>query len=265
MAITGAYKFFTKSYLDIDFESVSITATSNAPFITKIQDRKPYTRWISSGTDDTTTEEIIVDFGVERTIDRLHLIDHNWKEFNIQYWNGSIYTDFSTAISETVNADKTTYFEFNSVDTQLIRLQAIKSQVVDAEKYLYQLLATAELGTFVGYPTFTPNFQVKRASKELVSGRKKYSNFDQAAFFTLTFNRYPPANDHSILLSLFENRQEFYFWPCGGDETQFRFALNGTRLEDIYLCVIDGQYSPWFDNNVYNLSPNASVRLTEVG
>ena len=260
--------------MDIDNDSVQITASSGSTTANRIRDRKSYSRWSSSGSSDATTETITINPNAQRTIDRLHLIRHNWKAFNVQYWNGSSYVDFSNvvtaegtqaSITETDNAKETSYYEFDAVTTDLVRVQIETTQTVDAEKTLFSMLLTEEEGTFVGYPVFKPFFHVKRISKELLSGRPKFSDLDQAAKFSLTFTRYPPVNDWAILLSLWEGRKEFLFWPCGGDESQFRFELKGTRLEDIFLVQFESDFSPWFDQNVYDMAPNASVTLVEVG
>ena len=260
--------------MDIDIDSVQVTASSGSETVKRIRDRKSYSKWTSDGSSDATTETITIDFNSQRTFDRMHLIRHNWKSFTVQYWNGSAFVDFANVvtkegtqatISETTNAKTTNYYEFDSVTAEIVRVQVTETQTADAEKYLYQMLLTEEQGTFTGYPQFTPNFQVKRLAKELLSGRPKFSDFDEVSKFTLTFQYYPSANDHALLLSLWENREEFFFWPCGGDETQFRYPLKGTRLQDIYLVQIEGNYAPWFEQNVYELCPSGSVTFAEVG
>ena len=134
-------KFLTTNQVE-SFDS--ITVASGDASKAYIYDRNFATKWLSVGSDDTTTETIEIIFALAKTIDRISLINHNLKEFDIQYWNGSAYVDFSTAIDETTNTSTNDFYSFTSVSTLKIKLSATKTGVVDAQKYLSQLLAYAE-------------------------------------------------------------------------------------------------------------------------
>lgn len=259
------FRFFEKSRADFDIEEVALTVTSGAGSIERIRDRTTYRKWQSIGSDDTTTETITIDWNSSQTIDSIFVIKSNWKEYTIKYWDGASYVDFSTVIAETTNTDETKLHEFDAVTTERIQINIETTFVADAEKQVFQVVPTKSVGTFVGYPQFAPNNRIERVRKELLNGKPRFSDYDFQFRCTMTFQRYPVAADHSIITSLFLARREFLFWPCGGDETQFRFEFVGTRLEDLFLVQFaDGQLPQWFEQNIYENGAEYSISLEEV-
>jgi hypothetical protein len=273
MAISGGIKFFEKSKCDIDVEACTVTVSSGSSGKDRIRDRKNTTRWVSVSSNDATTETITIDLGSSQSINRIVLVKNNFKAFNVQYWNGSAYVDFSSVvtkegtqstITETTNAKTTNYYEFAIVSAQLVKVTITTTQTVDAQKYAYQVIITEEIGTLTGYPNHAREFSPITSKKTTLSGKSKYSIFGEQYSCNLGFNFYPTAADHAIILSLWEGLTEFIIYPCGGNEDQFRFKTKGDRLEDIYLVFFDGGWTPNYADNVYVLPLNYNVRLVEV-
>jgi hypothetical protein len=273
MAVSGGIKFFEKSKCDIDVDACSVAVSSGSTVKDNIRDRKNTTRWVSVSSNDTTTETITVDFGSAQTINRLVLVKNNFKAFNVQYWNGSAYTDFASVVTkegtqatvtETANAKTTNYYEFTAVSTQYIKVSITSTQTVNAQKYLYQLIATKESGTLTGFPKHEREFVPITSKKTTLSGKPKYSIFGEQYSCNLGFNFYPTAADHTIILALWEGLTEFIIYPCGGNEDQFRFKTKGDRLEDIFLVFFDSGFAPNYVENVYVLPLNYNIRLVEV-
>lgn len=273
MTISGGIKFFNKSFCDISIDEVNLVVSSGGSVKDAIRDRKNTTKWSSLGSNDATTETIEIDFGEIKTIDRLILIKNNLKAFNVQYHNGSSYTDFSSvvtkegtqaSITETANTKTTNYYEFASVSTQYIKITMTTTQTTNDEKYIYQVIATSELGAFTGYPVFNRSFSPIVSRKTTLSGKTRASVFGEMFECSLSFNGYPTALDHALVLRLWENSEEFLIYPCGGNEDQFRFKTKGDRLEDLWLVTITNDWSPNYVENVYCLPLNYSLNLTEV-
>jgi len=256
--------FFSKSATDLDRIGVSSAASSNPQRSEYVRDSTNYRYWISDGSDDSTTETLTLTFE-NQSFDRIHLIDHNLKEFTIQYWDGvSAFVDFSTPIAETINEATTSYYEFDSVTTTSVRITMEKTIAANAEKRIAQFLQSTQLHKLEGYPTLSPRFDVERITKQTIRGRRKSALLDETFSASLAFQRYPVASDLLFFKNLWDNRAEFLVWPCAGKESIFRFNIKGTRLSDIYLCELDGNYDSWFDSNTYVLGVNGSINIVQV-
>jgi len=274
MTISGAMKFFRKSFADIDYEGVVVDVSTGGATRDNLRDRKRYTRWESVGSLDGTTETITITFEEAKTMSRLLLVRHNWKAFDVQYWNGSAWTHFAAVvtkegtqanITETVNAKATSYYEFTPVSAERLRIQVTTTMVVDAQKYAYEVIATSELGTLTGYPVHQVRFGRTQAKKRTVRGMDKFTIFDEQYTSALSFQNYPTAADHTLMMTLWTGLEEFLIYPCGGDQAQYRFAdLQGNRLEDVYLCWFEDSFDPNYTQNVYQLGLNYTLGLVEV-
>lgn len=273
MAITGGIKFLYKNYADIDNASCLVSVTTNSAHRNNLRDRKTYTRWTSSGSNDATTETITIDFGASYAIDRLLLVKNNFKAFTVQYWNGSAWTDFASVVTkegtqatvtETTNTKTTNYYEFTEVTTDQIKVTITTTQTANAEKYVGEVIATKEVGTLTGYPVQTLGFEKNQIKKETLGGRPKFSILDESFSTTFDFTNYPTAADHTIIQTLWDGNEEFLIYPCGGNAAQFRFSRKGSRLEDVFLVWFDSAFEPNFTSNVYTLGLNYQIKLVEV-
>ena len=252
--ITGNAKFFYKNYL-LGLGVASITVSSgNADYL---NDNDRETKWISSGSNDTITETITVEFSTAKTVDRLMALVMNWKEFNIQYWNGSAYVDFTnvyskkddspvTGISYTDNEEPTRYWEFDSVSTLKIRYEITKTFIVDAEKCCQELFISQEIGTFEqdffsdpnkNKPSFDDGeiiITLSNMSKiQLIRG-DKYQ-------LRCTLKNVWESNDISILVAAFDIR-EVAFLANGAFQDDYE--IPSWRLQDLYNGLIIGKFTP---------------------
>ncbi len=81
MTVTGGIKFFEKSkclYVD-DARAYSLRGDSAQYMLNHNRDNG----WISTGSDDTTTEQIVIDLDSVTAIDRIILNKHNFKDVTI--------------------------------------------------------------------------------------------------------------------------------------------------------------------------------------
>ena len=113
---------------DLAFDGISITvtdttATNNGQsFVDYVRNRKNSSGWVTTGSNDAANTTLVVELGDSKDLDLIALIGHNLKAYTIQYWNGSSYVDFSTAISETANTSYNNYHSFDTVRTNKFRI-----------------------------------------------------------------------------------------------------------------------------------------------
>lgn len=272
--ITGGVKFFSKNFALVK-NGATATATSNTEGAKNALSFNQYTVWESIASDDTTTEEWIVDLGGNKTINRIFLLDMNFKNFNVMYFDGSVYTHFSSVlainsesksnVTETIYDRDSAYYEVAQVTTRFIRIQCLSTQVANAQKYLTTFVATSELGTFNGFPRVTPTSDRNEVKNQTlankVSVQKMFPNID----VTMKFNRYPDADDLALLESLFDREDPFLVWLCGGrvGSDYFKFNQRGWRLKDLINMQLTGNFSNEFDDGIYKLGFNKSLKFEE--
>lgn len=263
MAITGGIKFFKKN----QGADATVSATSGDGAAKFIIDLDVDSYWTSVGSSDAETETLTIQFDGSKTLDRILLLDHNFKSFTVKYYDGSSYVAFSnvvgingslSGITETAFAQDSSYYEFDSVTTLSIQIAVTTTQTTNAEKYLSQAIATSEYGTFVGYPEvssvdLTRNTRLKKT----LSGRFSVQKSQQTLGFNIRFRNYPSTTvynvDIDLALTLFETEDPFLIYPCGGRYTSqyFNYQIPGFRLKDCILSQIKKNYKLKYVKNIY--------------
>lgn len=275
MAISGGIKFFKKSK-NLYADGATITASSGDASAPYSIDRNPFTYWRSVASDDTTTETITLTFPESVTIDRLLLIDINWKGFVVKYFSGGSYVHFASVtgidgsksnITETAFADDTAYYEFTPVTTTSIQITITTTQTADEQKYCNQIVFTEELGTLEGYPQVKGMTHSRNErEKEMLSGKSLVLKSEESFEVTLDFNSYPNSLSDDIVLAfaLYDREENFIIWLCGGRRgAYFGYQLKGWRLKDIYTCQVVGGIKPTFSNNQYKNTVNFAIKVRE--
>ncbi len=264
MSITGGIKFFNKNKID-DGSIVASSGTSSGKFIL---DLDVDTYWTSLGSSDGVSETITITTSKSQTIDRILLLDHNFKTYNVKYYDGSSYVDFAnvikiggatlSTINETSYDQDSSYYEFTQVSTTSIKITVSHTQVPNQEKYLNQSIASSELGTFVGYPeinsiTMDRNSRVKKT----LGGRFSVQKGNKTFGFDVRFKNYPTSDvynvDIDLALTLFETEDPFIVYACGGryESQHFKKAIPGFRLKDAFLVQINKAYKLKYLKNIY--------------
>jgi len=277
MSITGGIKFFDKSR-SLQSDGTTIVASTGDPSAEYCIDRSLVTYWRSVGSDDTTTETLTITFPSSQTFDRIFIIDHNFLDFNIQYDSGG-WTHFANVIgldgskaniTETAFSDDTGYYEFDSVTTTQVRIQCLKTQVANAEKYLNQFIISTELGTLVGFPKPTFSQQRNKIS-QVLSGKRIIEKIEEADSLVLSFAPYPLGStynaDIDLMYQLFDREDDFLVWLCGGrrGDTYYRYSIRGFRLRDVKQVQIGNeQFTGDYLDNYYRGFSNLEVQLFEV-
>jgi len=264
MSVTGGVKFFKKNKIS-DGSVVASSGTSSGKFIL---DLDVDTYWTSLGSSDGVSETITISTSKSQTIDRILLLDHNFKTYNVKYYDGSSYVDFAnvikiggatlSTINETNYDQDSSYYEFTQVSTTSIRITVSHTQIPNEDKYLSQAIASTELGTFVGYPeinsvTMDRNNRVKKT----IGGRFSVQKANKTFGFDLRFRNYPSSDvynvDIDLALTLFESEDPFIIYACGGryESQHFKKAIPGFRLKDAFLMQINRAYKLKYLKNIY--------------
>ena len=278
MAISGPPKIFSKS-LCLLKDGASITVTTGTPSADFAIDQNEETVWRSSGSSDASTEEIEVEF-TSTEINRILLLGHNLKGYNIQYDVSGVWTDFTSVVGldgslasvvETAFADNTSYYEFAAVTTTKIRIQATTTQVADAEKYIGQIIVCTELGTFAGYPevkkiTHDRNARVVKT----ISGFYNVQKSLEVPSFDFEFSDYPSSSTYSadldLVMTLQDREDPFLVWLCGGrrGSNYFKYTLRGWRLRDLYQMQVSRGLEVGYHKGIYTAPVSAKVRMEAV-
>lgn len=272
--ITGGVKFFSKNFSLLK-NGASSTATSNTEASKNVLSFFQYTIWESIASNDTVTEEIIIDLGGSKSIDRIFLLDMNFKNFNVMYFDGATYVHFAnvlsvngevkTNITETAYSKDSAYYEVTAVSARFIRVQVLSTQVADEQKYLTTFVATKELGTFNGFPKVTPVSDRNEVKNQTLSNKILVQKTLPNILVTMKFSRYPDADDLTLLESLFDREDPFLVWLCGGrtGSDYFKFNQRGWRLKDLFNMQLTGNFSNEFDDGIYKLGFNKTLKFEE--
>lgn len=275
--LTGHPKIFNASKcLEVDGSTI-VASTGDASSSYSI-DRNQDTFWTSVASDDSTTETLTVTFAEDIAIDTLLFLDINWKGFVVKYDVAGTWTHFAAVfgldgsksnITETAFSDNTAYYNFTEVTTGSIQITITTTQTVNAEKYISQIIATTEVGTFLGWPlvenmTFDRNSRVKTTLSGKVSVQKSLESFST----DLKFKNYPSTStynaDIDLIMTLQDIEDPFILWLCGGRRgTYFNYIIRGYRLKDAITVQITSALGLSYTDNVLKNPVNAGVSLAE--
>ncbi len=284
MAITGGIKFFD-GIKNLKKDGASIVASSGTARADFVIGRNPLLLWKSDTADDDDTETLTLTLPQDTSINRLFLINHNFKDFEVEWQlNAGGWDSFDNvvgingvlpnngagdAILEDEFAYSSAYYEFDAVTVDQIRVTINSTQVVDAKKFLGQLIVTSELGTFSGYPTVKPGVDRNKRVSQMLSGRASLTRGLEIFSSSIRFANYPTAEDFREDVSLayeLNNRDDaFLVYLCGGrtGQTYFRHTIPGFRLQDAFLVNVINDPDSVYQKNVYINGVDFELKLEE--
>lgn len=256
--------FFQKNKADYEKSWVSATATESNSIISNVLDRSNRTGWLTSGSVDANNTQFVINFGDTVTIDTILLINHNFKNFLVEYYNPTS-SSWVTLQNVTNSTDTTTYLSFNAVLTTNVRVTIFGTQVANSDKVLTQFIATAKIGQLQGWPVIEkPQLARNLTEQPMLSGKSFI--FPQVGMYSasLTVKHLSSSADLGLIESLVNASEGFLYWPCGGDQTQFRSVRQGYRLQDIYLVRCRNEWSPELVEGIYQNGMQVQLDLVEV-
>lgn len=162
-------KILTKNYVSAD---CTITVSHSDASKGYLYDRDKDSKWLTSGAnDDAMVASIEVVFkegstAVDRTIDRLLLVNHNLANWDFYSWDGAAWV---LQASENTDSASTTYKSFTAVTTAKVKIECDVTQVADAEKFIGEMIVAAEQMD-VGHEFDNYNVRYRERSREIVLG-----------------------------------------------------------------------------------------------
>ena len=262
-------KLFKKSVMDLDSENVSITVTDAIAVDTGeaiadlVRDRKNTTGWATTDSTDAALTLFQVLFGDQFDMDSVFLIGNNFKDYDIEWFNGTVWANIETV---TGNTDIVRFHSFTKIENaEGIRVRINATFEVDADKFLNQLIATEKLGEFDEFPLLEHENSSNRKRIKLVSGKSKIIQNSGSVSINIKHNNQINDNDLNLVEIMFSSFSGFLFWASGGNESQFRTKRIGFRNQDVFLMAPANEYAnPWGKDGRYCAGTNYDVKLVEV-
>lgn len=218
------------------------------------------TKLISSGSDDMTNEDWVIELDDSYEVDSIFIDNHNIASGSIQYWNGSAYVDFSTAISYSSHTNTTDFHQFDAVTISRIRVRMSTTQVANAEKFVGQLRLFNELGEMAANPeTFVLSFPESSINHKTQDNKSVYVYNGRAARIELLFSDANVA-DVTLLETLKDLATPFYVFPGGGTTT---FTNRGWRIQDMFFVNYTNEFRPEIRGNILGIGEVLRVVLEE--
>jgi hypothetical protein len=257
--------FFKKNKADYQNPSAVVTASEGGTFAPFVQRRSNGIGWMTTGSVDANHTTLTVNFNDIQTISDLILVKHNFANFNVKYWNGSAWTDFSPAVSRSGVTESTTRASFSAVQTTQLQLTINGTQVPNSDKKLSQFIATELIGQLKGWPTIKkPSFNKNKQNSKMLSGKVTVGENVGGFACDLEVKLWSDSSDLSIVETLYGSGSGFLVWLCGGDQSQFSSVRQGYRLEDFFLMKCTNDYSPEWFSGLYSSGLNLTLSLAEV-
>lgn len=257
--------FFKKNKADYSNALAVATASEGSSYAPLTQRRSNSMGWMTTGSVDANNTTFTMDFGDLVSLTDIILVGHNFKNFKIQYWTGSAWSDFSPALSLTTCTDSTTRFSFASLSTQKLLLTIYGTQVANSDKKLNQFIATELLGQLVGWPVIQkPTWNKNKRISLMLSGKQMIADNVGGFAMDLYFKLWNTDADFTLLETLYDSGNGFLVWPCGGDETQFGTKREGFRLKDLFLMRCINNYIPEQYQGMYTIGTTLTMQLAEV-
>ena len=163
-------------------------------------------------------------------------------------------------ISETDNTRSNSYFEFDTVTADQIRISVDATFPLDSEeKIIEQVIVTKELDNSpLDFPCMAMPIDVSKNNKVFqpfqtsrIDNRKGYEHFIVKLDYTQAMN--PSNNDLELFDELEDSNASFLIWPCGGFENHRIRAIKGHRPQDVFnVNTVEDTKTYEFYKNLYN-------------
>lgn len=266
--MSGQIIFYQKNKIDLSVDGVSISVTDSVAsntgesFSHYLRNRKNSSGWITTGSTDAGNTTLTVDMGEGKTLDKIIMVGHNFKNYKIKKWVVNAFVDLLTVEN---NTRETTFNSFDSIITDKIQIEIENTMIADSEKFMRQLILTEGLGQFNGFPKIQkPTHDTNRIITKMLSGKKSVIESVGAFSCNLTVDVLSDKSDLELIESLYYTKNGFLMSLSGEMEDQFRNKLLGYRDMDIYLMKCTNNYTPEFFKHCYQLGAKVDMKLEEI-
>lgn len=266
----GKIRVYEKSKLDLDFDATVLTVTdatasdSGQDYVDYVRDRTNFTGWGTTGSNDAALTQMLIDTADAYELNTIALIEHNFKAYTLQYWDGANFVNFSTPINETVNVQTTNFHVFNNQRANLFKLIVQGTHIVDADKLIRQIIFTRLIGEFEAQPEISRmQFNNDRKSLRLVSGKRHISQRANSLNVRLRFPPNKSVNDANLVKNIFDSFEGRLFSFVGGDHTGIANPVSGFNKRDIFLMIPTNDLDTAFKDGFFNSGQEYDIDLAE--
>ena len=263
--------FWKKNAMDIDNNDVTITITdatasnTGQAYTDLMRNRNQFTAWRTTGSNDAANTQVDIDLVDEHVLTEIILVNHNLGDYTIQYWNGSAFVDFSTAINVSAGTATTTRHTFNEVSTSQIRMVITGTITPDEDKKIGEFILTDLLGQLTQEPRIvSPTFDEDKRVTRYNSGKYFVKRSVGGFGFTLRHQGQISDADLDLFETLYERSSGFLCALHGFDTSQFSTVRRGYRLRDIFLMRLASEYTPEWKDGHFDHGINYSHRFLEI-
>lgn len=254
--------FFEKNKCDFADSGVSATASQGAAFAIRALNRSNMSAWITTGSQDSDNTTFTVTLADPRLASRVFLVKHNFKDYVLEYNNGSGWVTIESVSGDTKSVS---VFEFTEIESYGFRITITATQVADSDKFLFQFIATRPIGVLAQQPRISNFVNSRNASvARMISGKFSVRGNVGNIQFDLEPTTWYEDNDLSIIERLYRQYEGFLVWLCGGDELQFGMRRQGYRLEDIYLVKLRNELQPDWNRGLFRAGLKFKLQFVEV-
>ena len=263
-------KFFKKNIYDLSNPYPVTTVTDSVAtdtgedFTDLMRNRLDTSGWSTTDSSDSGNTTIEIDFIDTKEFSDVLILNHNLKSFTLKYWNGSAWTDFSTAISETTNTLTSNHYSFTKVNTDKIQMIITGTQTADDDKTIRQLIFTESLGEFDCELYIKPVITRSRQSTTFLSGKTFVSRSSGGFKCTLEAPSVFTDNDLTLVETIFDSYNGVLMWLSGGTTSQYETLRQAYRLQDIYLVTCSNEYEPEWNEGRYKNGMKVKMDLVEI-
>jgi len=214
--------------------------------------------------DDATTAAITISFTQTTTVDRIALVNHNWKAFTI-FYNGSTANTLNlTATSNTTtsdyssNSDTSHYFRFAPINAVTISIHAKSTIVANQNKYLGYVVVSEKLTNFGGRIPSANRYQPVLDSQGVVhrlsDGGTRIQTIEDKWSVNMAFD-YLTEDVRDELKEIFDDHEELVFAPFG--------TTTGWDAV-IFPCVWEGGFEFFrYSDNASEAGFSGGIKLRE--
>jgi len=262
-------RIFEKNIIDFNNQAASIevidigSANNGQDIVDFVRSRKNINAWVTSGSADSYNTKLEVTLGGVFRIADIILIAHNFKSFTIDYWDAG----WTNLVTETTNIKTTSHFSFTEILTEKIRIVIGGTIIVDANKFLKQLIITRPFkqGQLESWPIVTPVLDQNKKVTEMLSGKVNISQSLGGYSIDLKIASCESVNDIELFQEMYNRFYEgFLIWCNAGDDLQFRTSVQFWKSEDIFLVrPVDSYNASWYEG-IYSCGIPIKIKLKEV-
>lgn len=216
--------------------------------------------WISDGeNNDSTTSYLQRTFTADMYGDTIVIANHNLKPpFTVKI-NGTSLVNYDI---QTARGFSVVSFPYRD-DITSIRIEAKATTTANEEKRIGEVMLLTTLGQFQQPQELKNTRTREQGDLKLQNGKHFIFNCGQAWSFSIDVFSLS-QHDIDLLATLQDMGTPFHMWPCGGNETQFKYRFQPFLFNDFFKVAFSGNGKPNLKDNLYWTGLRDSVKLVEV-